>query len=1079
MFNIVTGLFQPTLESALVDEIRQLKSSDPLAPVAIVVPSDLMRRRMKWVLCVEHRLPLIDVHFLTFHQLAIRLHEEHARFNQDECVSQFEMVPDVFFEYLLRTIVQSETSPLSGSPLSGLPTGSWPALWRTIRDLKEATVDPTIILQGIGEGVFEPDERENLQPLFTLYAKFLEVSKALHVGSADDLALRLIPWVPRSEFLGRLTRVCYYGSYDLTQVQLSLFEAICQRARVTAYFPLASDSSFAFARRFLERHLSSGSLEQKKSDGSLAASAPESEDVQAKHIMVMNTVGPDDELTLVCKEVLNLVETHDYRLSDIGIIARSLEPYHSSLRRVFDQHRVPFTSTAEESVIQEPIVKILLQLSTLSLSEFYWRDVLDVLTSPYYRLGRLGPVQETMRPEIWQAATRTIGIVRGEDQWARLKTVLEMNGEDHRPKRKEESHNQLSLDPVQLRLLHALVVQLIADCRALPTHGSPGELTEAFVSLIQSHLEFPGLSGSRKSSPDSVTHQEVAAVIQQVFDNLRQLDRFPETVTWEMWARLFKRAIKTSGVPIGSGHHEGVRVLDAMSARGLSFRAVFLLGMNEKGFPRVIQEDAFLRDRHRRVLAETFGYKIDEKLAGYDEERLLFVLLKHAARERLYLVYQRADREGRPLAPSPYLTEFQSPDLVTGPTHEVAMPRRFSDRMDHPLFGSTFLTKEEFGLELIFQGRDPFSVLGGGEPQASLFRNGWSVLKRIERPGRRLGMCDGLVGTVDDYWAQITAQGVTPTSLEMYGRCPFQYAAKHVLRIKSIRLPVVEELPPSSIGELCHRVLQLSYRQFLAEGWPEQELSSAFMGETIAAVGEDVMTEYAACHAVGYYLTWQVTKKTIIRLVHLVVEADQQTYRDQGFRPVAFEVDAEGCMEGLRLNSDSVKIRGRLDRVDQRDDPSGIRIVDYKYQSGSRMKSQHGDLCLSGIRGIHLQPPLYAMMTDLHNERLETHFEGQPIQPDGVDFMFLAPRWERPVVRSEFDSTSLKGSTGQQLQKTLWTFVKGIQAGRFFPLPGEYCRVCDFSSACRLFHSPTLQRLRGAPQARELRQLRKQELPRA
>ena len=1079
MFHVITGSFQPTLESALLDEVQQLKSSDPLAPLAIVVPSDLLRRRMQWLLCVEHQLPLIDVHFLTFHQLALRLYEEQALFNQEESILQIELVQDLFFEHLLRTIAISETSPLSGSPLSGLSAGSWAALWRTIRDLKEATVDPTIILQGIGEGLFEADERDKLQTLFTLYARFLEISKEFNVGSADDLAMRLIPWVARSEFLGRLQRVCYYGSYDLTQVQLSLFEAICQRAQVTVYFPLASDPSFAFARRFFERHLFSGSLVQGKSGAALSPSVAEDGNSQVQQVIIMNTVGADDELTLVCKEILNLVEVHDYSVDDIGIVARSVEPYRSSLRRIFDQHRVPFTSSAEESVIQEPIIKILVQLSSLSLSEFYWRDVLDVLTSPYYRVERLGSAQEAIRPELWHAAIRTIGITRGEDQWKRLDTVLQMSSEANRPTHRDEVQNHITADPMQIRLLNSLVVQLVADCRALPTQGRPGELTEAFVSLIQAHLVFPGLKGSQEMIRDSVKQQDLTTAIHTVFDNLRQLDRVQELVTWEEWTRLFKRALQTCGVPIGSGNHHGVRVLDAMSARGLSFRAVFLLGMNEKGFPRVIQEDAFLRDRHRRVLGETFGYKIDEKLAGYDEERLLFALLKHATRQRLYLVYQRADRDGRPLAPSPYLTEFQPSDLVTNPIHEVAMPRRFSDRIDHPLFGSTFLTREEFGLKLIFQGFDPSSVLHAAEPMASLFRNGWSALKRIERPGRRLGLGDGLIGSVDDYWRQVAEKGITPTSLEMYARCPFQYSAKHVLRVRSMRPPIIDELPTSSIGELCHRVLQLSYRKFLSDGWPEQELTPASIEQTIAAVGEEVFTEYAVSHAIGYFLTWQLTKNIIVRLVHHVVEADQQAYRDHGFRPVAFEVDAEGSIVGLGSKTDSLKIRGRLDRVDQRSHPPGIRVVDYKYQSGSRMKSQHRDLFLSGIRGLHLQPPLYTRMTDFHNERLEADLERHPIQAEGVDFIFLAPSWEIPVVRSEFESASWKGSTGQQLQKTLRMLVNGIHAGRFFILPGEYCKFCEFSTACRLFHSPTLQRLRGAPQARELRQLRKQDVPHA
>ena len=126
--------------------------------------------------------------------------------------------------------------------------------------------------------------------------------------------MTLIPWVARSEFLGRLTRVCYYGSYDLTQVQLSLFEAICQRAQVTVYFPLASDPSFAFARRFFERHLFSASFVQGKPDGTLPSSTAEELDSPDQQVMVMNTVGPDDELTLVCKEILNLLETHDYHV---------------------------------------------------------------------------------------------------------------------------------------------------------------------------------------------------------------------------------------------------------------------------------------------------------------------------------------------------------------------------------------------------------------------------------------------------------------------------------------------------------------------------------------------------------------------------------------------------------------------------------------------------------------------------------------------------------------------------------------------------------------------------------------------
>jgi ATP-dependent helicase/nuclease subunit B len=88
-------------------------------------------------------------------------------------------------------------------------------------------------------------------------------------------------------------------------------------------------------------------------------------------------------------------------------------------------------------------------------------------------------------------------------------------------------------------------------------------------------------------------------------------------------------------------------VLDVMAARGLPVPALFVLCCNDQVIPRSIREDPFLRDRHRRVLAETLGFKIDEKLSGYEEEAVLLALTQQAATDRLYVSYQRADEQGR------------------------------------------------------------------------------------------------------------------------------------------------------------------------------------------------------------------------------------------------------------------------------------------------------------------------------------------------------------------------------------------------------------------------------------------------
>ena len=286
---------------------------------------------------------------------------------------------------------------------------------------------------------------------------------------------------------------------------------------------------------------------------------------------------------------------------------------------------------------------------------------------------------------------------------------------------------------------------------------------------------------------------------------------------------------------------------------------------------------------------------------------------------------------------------------------------------------------------------------------------------------------------------------------------------------------MLDELPPSSLGELCHAVLHRAYRQLVENGWPEHETSLVSLKQKIVTVAEDVFNQYAAHNATGYFLTWQLAKDAVIQLVISAVETDCLAYRQHGFRPMAFEVDAEGHFTTLGPAFAHLKVRGRLDRVDFRDDPLSLRIVDYKFQTGSRMRAQDRDLVLSGIRGSHLQPPVYALMDHFHDQQLNSAMDGQSLQPEGVDFVYLAPRWKTKVVRSEFAAGCWQGASGRQLRNTLRELLTGVQSGRFFILPGGYCRHCEVSTACRRYHRPTWVRSHGASPARRLRQLRTQD----
>ncbi|MDH4098932.1 MAG: hypothetical protein OEU87_11510, partial [Nitrospira sp.] len=307
MLRIVTGPFHPALDHALVEDVRGLKADDPFALLAVIVPSASLADHLKRFLAIESRLPLLNLHVLTFHQFALRLRDDLARSGQP--VSPMQLVDDFYFAQILRQVVNRQLPGLAAMGRLPSSPGTWKGLWATVRDLKDAVVDPATALKAVAEGLFEDDDRPWLEALFMLQAAVIEGSRSLGVGSPDDLIASLGQDLSRSNLLARFKRLCFYGFYDLLQVQLSFFESVARCAPTTLYVPLGPGPSYDFSRRFFERYLLPlADAHEDRSEAPVAASS--SGPIQ---LSVTSVIGAEEELAAVCREILTLVEVHGYR----------------------------------------------------------------------------------------------------------------------------------------------------------------------------------------------------------------------------------------------------------------------------------------------------------------------------------------------------------------------------------------------------------------------------------------------------------------------------------------------------------------------------------------------------------------------------------------------------------------------------------------------------------------------------------------------------------------------------------------------------------------------------------------------
>ncbi len=1064
MLRVVTGRFHPHLESALFDHIQRAKAVDPFAPLAVLVPSKPLVDRVRWFLAIEKGLSLLNVHILTFHQLALRLSDEARQLAGT--VPPLQVVDELFFEQLVRHIVRSRFSSLAPLQHIGHSSGTWGALWSTVRDLNDAGVDPAEALRGLSEGYFGQEDADWLQALFSLYATVKETNKTLKLGTPDDLSESLIPFVPASPYIMTLCHVFYYGIYDLTQVQLSFFEAVIKAAPATLFFPLDDQPTFQFARRFFDRsiqplvHAPDAIVRLKETQlNGLPTSCV------VPTMTVRSVVGVEEELASTCRLILELVEINGYRFEDIGVVVRALDPYCSSLQSIFARHRIPFTATIGRPLIHEPLCKTIHQLASLPLNDYYRTAVLDVVTSPLYwsRLCEESP--DHVRPDLWRLLVPTLHITRGVEEWARLEAAAHAAVEIETGQEEGGVAKPLDVPPPVVQLLWRVVSQLLSDCAALPTSGTVGQLVDAFQRLIGQHLHRPSMNDEAPLDSQESHLAIVWDTLDRVFNTTTLLDAISGEVTWAEFVALFIHALGRTTVSLIDTEHQGVAVLDVMAARGMPFKALIVLGLNDKVFPRYIREDPFLRDRHRRVLDATMGFKIDEKLGGYEEEEVLFTLLQQAATQRLYLCYQRADDQGRALAPSPYLAEANH---LCG-FKEVpveAIPRRLTNRVAQRPTIRTFFPPVDLALWVAMNGQDAAPLLQSVGRDVESFRHGVAALGRLEDDSPTLTPHDGVTGTLVPHWSRILERGLAPTSLERYARCPFQYFASDVLRIEPIRVPLVPELDAELLGTVCHAALRRCYEQLLQTGWPIEPVTDDTIAWCIHSAVEQAAAEYEASGRTGYYILWEQAKDMIIALVSSAVDSDQEGQAEDSFIPVAFEVDAEGTVPDLTVGeAGPLKIRGRVDRIDRRPDSDGLRIIDYKFKIGSAIKAKDRNLAQSALRGYRLQPALYVCLS----------IPGQP-KPSQVQLFFLAPHWSTSIARSTFDAKIWSSEVGSRLRETLSTLVEGIQSGRFFILPDSYCDTCEFRVSCRREHTPTWWRAYRASEPKVLRALRSQRV---
>ncbi|MFB0533996.1 MAG: PD-(D/E)XK nuclease family protein [Anaerolineae bacterium] len=647
---------------------------------------------------------------------------------------------------------------------------------------------------------------------------------------------------------------------------------------------------------------------------------------------------------------------------EVSIIARDLAPYRPSLQETAAEFGLPLRLAEGADLVANPAVAALLALLSLSVLDWPRRQVVDAWRNPYFDWS--GVSEDSIGhgdADRLDAAARAGLVIQGRAQWTEaLDRLAQM-----RPAITEATAEDEDLAPPEVpagaeaAALHrkfeafvarvtprpeatvrdyaAFVEELIGDDPKLATRfQSPEDAIEGSLGVV-----------ARAWEANSTAQRDVAALraFKDVLRGLVLADSVLGPDAPIPYARFYaelRGAVEGTSYSVPPEPNvPTVLAASVLQARGLSFRAVALLGLSEGEFPQAEQEDTLLRESDRLALRDG-GLLIEPQLQG--DEVTFFYEAVTRAREKLLLCRPYLADDGQQWEPSPYWEQVRR--LIDAPVEHV--------RPEDPLPASEAASPQELvSTAALAGGQSPLAVWLEGEDNE--FNRAWrsaqmgaSVL-RARLADEPSGPHEGDLTALADRLS--TRYGPRHTwsasRLEAYATCPMLFWVGSGLDLEP-RTPPEEGYDVRVLGTMYHRILEEVYRR--ASDPTDADELLALLPIVAQGVFDVAPDEY------GFRPTplWDYQRQELEQILADTVTA--LVAASSGYTPAALEqvFGLEG-RPALVIQRDcgQLRLRGYIDRIDR--GPDGcLRVIDYK--AGSTPISAH-DLA----EGRRVQLALYAL----------------------------------------------------------------------------------------------------------------------
>lgn len=708
-----------------------------------------------------------------------------------------------------------------------------------------------------------------------------------------------------------------------------------------------------------------------------------------KKISLFSSSNIFSEIEAAASDILKLCRDEGLRFRDIAVVTGNLSGYERLIEIVFNEYQIPFFMDRKLDIANHPLVRLIISALEIFVDNWSYESVFR-----YLKTGLTGIAKDRIdRIENYVLACGIRGSRwTGSEDWSMIPELLP----------DEESHDRQELFNDVNNTRREIIKPLTEFRNKTKSRKTAKEFASALFDFLCA-LEVPEqiehlIDKFRKKGELILANEysQVWNIVMELFDQVVEV-MADETFGVERFLNIIKIGFDEYKIGLIPQSLDQVLVGSVERSKSHAIKALYLLGTNDGIFPSTGGDEGILSDEDR-IRLNKLGVELakDTRSKVIDQQFTVYRTLTTPS-DYLRISWPISDQDGKTLRPSIIISRLrklfpsisESSNLLPHKEDHEVIEEIASVNATFRHMTST-LRKKADGEETLPVWHDIYLWYHG--------RDEWAKsLKTVRNAFKYNNNAQPVSGEmVKKLYGENLISSVS--RLERYTTCPFAFFIQYGMGAKERK---VFQLSAPDTGTFLHNAIErfsklidraskdindneepITWRNFSCE-WCEGKVSD-IIDEMLKNMRGSGISSSKRLTALTVRL-----KRVVTRAVMIIAEQ----IRRSSFYPVDYEA---GFGENekyppitLKLDSgETVRLYGRIDRVDMLETAEGkyLCIVDYK--SGTK------EFKLSNVYyGLQLQLITYLdAIWESGNKKNE-----RPLLPGGMLYFKI----DDPLVRSE------------------------------------------------------------------------------